>query len=617
MTYDDPQTALREIFGYEEFRPGQGEVIESVLAGDDLLAIMPTGSGKSLCYQLPACMMEGTALVVSPLIALMKDQLDGLRKHGVDATLVNSSLTRHERRERVRRMQEGAFDLVYVAPERFRSDAFLSAAQNSNVSLLAIDEAHCISHWGHDFRPDYLALGDVRDLLDTPTVLALTATATKQVQNDILEQLGLDDADVILGGFERPNLHFEVFHGAGDRAKMQRLEEVFARDPSAPAVVYCATRNQVDEVSSGLEERDFVTGVYHGGLSARRRKETQDAFMAGDLPILVATNAFGMGVDKPDIRSIAHFNMPGSLEAYYQEAGRAGRDGKPAICMMLYQPSDRGIHDFFIENSYPEPAIIESVWKVVAGEGMGEHELSPEQIAEHVSRKGGGVNVHPWAVKTSLKQLREGGHVDFQWRRGRHFVEVKDRSRIRDLRVDWARLKEQRRVNEEHVEDVVKYARGKGCRSVNLLHYFGATPSFGDQCGRCDSCNGGSISISPARRERPETQDTPETIARKILSAAARAGGTATPIDIAATLRGSESERMERKGYTELSTHGILPHMSQHALVHSVRNCITTELLGEGNKSRVALTDVGIEVMKGETDVPFSLVDQIERLKEH
>jgi len=611
MTDDRIQHALTEIFGYEEFRSGQREVIEAVLAGDDLLAIMPTGAGKSLCYQLPACLVEGTALVVSPLIALMQDQLESLRAHGVDASLINSSLSRRQRRRRIDELREGAFDLLYIAPERFGSDPFLEAVAEADISLLAIDEAHCISHWGHDFRPDYLALSNARELLGEPPVLALTATATNQVRRDILEQLGLADADIVLGGFERPNLRFEVFEAAGERAKVDRIEQVVARDPSASTVVYCATRRQVDDVSAGLRERDIVAGTYHGGMSSERRHRTQDRFMAGDLPVLVATNAFGMGVDKPDIRTIVHYNMPGSLEAYYQEAGRAGRDGEPAHCLLLYQPSDRGIHEFFIENSYPESAIIEGVWRIVSGEGIGEHELSPEQIAEHVSRKGGGTHVHPWAVETSLTHLEEGGHLSCEWRGSRHVVEVKDRARLRDLRVDWQRIKEQRRVNEDHLDDVVNYATGRGCRTSFLLHYFGATPSFGDQCGRCDNCIDRRVELSAPDRADRAFGDPPETVVRKVLSAVARAPDRASRLDVAAMLRGSEAERLVEAGYPELSTYGLLSAASQHALVRAAEACIGAELVVDSERAGLQLTDIGVDVMTGELEVPAGLKNDV------
>ncbi|MFB6373693.1 MAG: ATP-dependent DNA helicase RecQ [Bradymonadaceae bacterium] len=611
MTIDRIQNALEEIFGYAEFRPGQRQVIEAVLDGDDLLAIMPTGAGKSLCYQLSACLMEGTALVVSPLIALMQDQLESLRVHGVDAALINSSLDRRQRRRRLQQLGEGAFDLLYVAPERFQSDPFLEALEKADVSLLAIDEAHCISHWGHDFRPDYLALGDARERVGEPPVLALTATATRQVQQDILEQLGLRDADVVLGGFERPNLRFEVYEAAGEQSKVDRIEEVASRDLSASTVVYCATRRQVDDVAGGLRERDFVVGTYHGGMSSEQRHRTQDRFMAGDFPVLVATNAFGMGVDKADIRTIVHYNMPGSLEAYYQEAGRAGRDGEPAHCLLLYQPSDRGIHEFFIENSYPEATILEAVWKVVSGEGLGEHELSPEQIAEHVSRKGGGSNVHPWAVETSLKHLEQGGHVSCEWRRDRHIVEVQDRARRRDLRVDWQRIKEQRRVNEDHLEDVVNYATGRACRASFLLHYFGATPSFGDQCGRCDNCIGRPVSLPGDDSDGTRFSDPPETVVRKVLSAVARAPDRATRLDVASMLRGSEAERIVEAGYPELSTYGLLASASQHALVRTVEACTAADLVVKSDRSGLQLSEVGVDVMTGEIEVPPTLKNDV------
>lgn len=610
-TFDEPDSALREVFGYEEFRPSQRRVIDGVLEGSDLLTIMPTGSGKSLCYQLPAVLLDGTVLVVSPLIALMSDQLEGLRDKGVAATLINSSLSRRERRRRTEAMTTGEYDVVYVAPERFRSDRFSTAIESADVALLAVDEAHCISQWGHDFRPDYLALGEARERLGEPTVLGLTATATRRVRRDIVDQLGVPEAEIVVGGFERPNLHFEVSDAIGERAKMERLTALLDRRPSASSVVYCATRRQVDDVAEQLKNRDFVVGAYHAGLSQRRRNRIQEAFMADDLPILVATNAFGMGVDKSDIRSIFHYNVTGSLEAYYQQAGRAGRDGDPAHCMLLYDPSDRGIHDFFIDNSHPKKEVVQALWRVLSDEGVGRHELSPELLAEHVSRKGGGFDVHRWAIETSLKLLRKGGHVTFEWRNNRHWVEVLDRSRIRDLRVDWQRLEQRRDVAEEQLEDVLTYARGSGCRTSYLLHYFGASPSFGDQCGRCDNCRGKPLEPSVSNH-RDEPADSPRTIVQKILSGAARARGSATLLPLASMLRGSKGSYLEGSIPTDVSTHGILGWMSQHELVQMIRSCIEADLLVRKRDKQLALTERGVEVMKGEAPVPPSLEQRIE-----
>ncbi len=608
---DSPEDALQNIFGYESFRPAQREIIDAVGEGKDQLAIMPTGSGKSLCYQLPACLLDKTVLVVSPLIALMEDQLAGLQSLDIPSTVINSNMSRRERNRRIDGMISGRFRIVYVAPERFRSDRFLEAAQSANIGLLAIDEAHCISHWGHDFRPDYLALGDVRDELDEPPVLALTATATRQVRQDILDQLGLEDAEVVIGGFERPNLFFDVHQTAGDKRKMEKAVEVLEARHGESAVVYCATRRQVEDVSQGLEDAGLVVGAYHAGLSGRRRSETQDAFMAGDLPVLVATNAFGMGVDKPDIRTIIHYNITGSLEAYYQEAGRAGRDGDPAHCLMLYDSSDRGIHDFFIENSYPEPSVVEAVWREVAREGMGRHEIGPDQIAENISRSGRGVNVHSWAVETSLKLLRKAGHLDFGWQQDRPYVEVKDRSRKRDLRVDWDRLRQQREVNEKHLDDVINYAKGKGCRQAYMLHYFGASPSFGDQCGRCDACGERAESMMHPP-ERGHFDDGPETVLRKALSAVARTRENAGVVTVAALLRGSESEAIQNRGFDDLSTWGALETLTQVELVDLLRHSVDRDYLRQAADGQLGLTDAGVAIMSGRESVPPNTIEWIE-----
>ena len=538
-----PEEALEEVFGYPSFRPSQRDVIGKVVDGDDVLAIMPTGSGKSLCFQLPACLTEtGTVLVVSPLIALMQDQLEGLEAVGLPATLINSSLSRRERRRRIDAMARGTYRLVYVAPERFRSDRFREAIESTDVSLLAIDEAHCISQWGHDFRPDYLALEEAREMLGSPPVLAVTATATKQVQKDILDQLGLDEADVVVGGFERPNLYFDVRRATGKRDKIDQLVDLLERAPSESSVVYCATRRQVERVADELDAEDFVCGAYHAGMSDQKRRVTQEAFMAGDLPVLVATNAFGMGVDKPDIRSIVHYNIPGSLEAYYQEAGRAGRDGEPAHCSMLYDPADRDIHDFFIENSYPKKTTIQAIWRELRGHGTGRHEIGPEQLAENLESSSLGPDrLHEWAVESSLELLKRGGHLDFGYRGGRPWVEVHDRVQIRQLRVDWESLERQREVEERQLEDVVTYASGQRCRKDHLIRYFGATPDFGNECDTCDVCD--EDGVPTFERVGASPSDDPETVVRKMLSGVARTHDEATELDVAAMLRGSPSDR--------------------------------------------------------------------------
>jgi ATP-dependent DNA helicase RecQ len=336
---------LRRRFGLKGLRPGQREVIESVLAGRDTLAIMPSGAGKSLCYQLPTLHMRGTTIVVSPLIALMKDQSDKLEERGVDAAAVNSALSAQERREAMRRIRGREADFIFTTPEQLANPAVLEKLKASPIDLFVIDEAHCITQWGHDFRPAYLGLGAALRALGNPTLLALTATATPDVIEDIGRQLGRPRLRVLNAGVYRPNLYFEVLQTTNDAEKKQALLEV-VRSGGA-GIVYCATVREAKAVHAWLARQGEDAELYHGRLGGRERAARQDAFMSGAARTMVATNAFGMGIDRQDIRYIAHYQLPGSLEAYYQEAGRAGRDGEEARCTLLYDHADRRVQLYF------------------------------------------------------------------------------------------------------------------------------------------------------------------------------------------------------------------------------------------------------------------------------
>ncbi len=352
--HENIATALRENFGFDAFRAGQRAVVESVMAGRDTVVVMPTGSGKSLCFQLPALMKEGATVVVSPLIALMKDQVEALEARNLPATFINSTLTPNEQRERIRAAGQGAFKLLYVAPERFRNEHFMAMLRGLNIGLFAVDEAHCISQWGHDFRPDYMRLKEAVNALGRPQIVALTATATPYVRADIAQQLELVNPSVFVSGFDRPNLFLEVAQVQKERQKITRIKQLARHYENCSGIVYAATRKAVEQVAAHLQTAGVRAAAYHAGLPDALRHKAQDAFMDGSQQIIVATNAFGMGIDKPDIRFVTHFQMPGSLEAYYQEIGRAGRDGDAASCVMLFNYADKRTHDFFIDNSFSE-----------------------------------------------------------------------------------------------------------------------------------------------------------------------------------------------------------------------------------------------------------------------
>ncbi|BDP73453.1 ATP-dependent DNA helicase RecQ [Enterococcus faecium] len=343
---------LKQYFGYDEFRPGQKEIIQKVIDQENVLGIMPTGSGKSICYQLPALLLDGLTVVVSPLISLMKDQVDAANQLGIPATFINSSLDGYETARRFQEIDRQQYRLLYIAPERFIMPDFIQAMKRWNVRMIAIDEAHCISQWGHDFRPSYLQMANQLDQLpNRPVIVALTATATVQVAADIKRLLKIPENNHIQTGFERENLRFQVIK---DQKKEQYLIFVQLRNKNQSGIIYAATRKEVDRLYHLLKKFDFSVGRYHGGLNENERTEMQEAFLYDRLQLIVATNAFGMGINKSNVRFVIHYQIPGSLEAYYQEAGRAGRDGLSSEAILLFSPQDIQVQKFFIQQSQRE-----------------------------------------------------------------------------------------------------------------------------------------------------------------------------------------------------------------------------------------------------------------------
>ena len=400
----DP-TSLLSRFKLTDFRAGQRDVVDAIAEGKDVMCVMPTGGGKSLCYQLPSLALKGTTIVVSPLIALMKDQVDSLQLLGVKAQLINSTLSLSEQATVMLQMAGGELDLVYVAPERLRNTKFLEAVSSANVSLLAVDEAHCVSEWGHDFRPDYSRLGRFRTrYLNNVQTIALTATATPAVRQDIVESLALRSPATFVTGFARSNLRFTVKHSKSDREKDKQLLK-FLQKCDGAGIVYAATRKRCEELGEWLPEKTRrPIGVYHAGLEPVQRQKVQEEFMSGKLSAIVATNAFGMGIDKANIRYVIHYNMPGSLEAYYQEAGRAGRDGENSECMLLFSYNDRYIQEFFIENRYPSRETVQKVYEFLLSREEDPIEMTLEQVRASINVKDGSE-----AIGTSETLLAKAG----------------------------------------------------------------------------------------------------------------------------------------------------------------------------------------------------------------
>lgn len=354
---ENKNQVLERYFGYRSFRRGQEEVVDSLISGQDALAIMPTGAGKSLCYQIPALMLDGVTLVVSPLISLMKDQVNALTAQGVRAAYLNSSLNDVQFDKALRNMANGMYKIVYVAPERLKSSRFIRAAKSIRIPLIAVDEAHCVSQWGQDFRPSYLNIAEfIAELPDRPTIGAFTATATAEVKQDIVRILGLHDPLELTTGFDRPNLFFSVLRPS---SKPQTLEKLVKERSNKTGIIYCSTRKRVEELCSSLCAKGFSATRYHAGLSDEERRKNQDDFVYDRKQIMVATNAFGMGIDKSDVRFVIHYNMPKNLESYYQEAGRAGRDGEDSDCILMFGQQDIETARFFIENTEPNPELTE------------------------------------------------------------------------------------------------------------------------------------------------------------------------------------------------------------------------------------------------------------------
>ncbi len=576
----EPEGALREVFGFEGFRPGQREAVEATLAGRDVLVVMPTGSGKSLTYQLPALMRTDLTLVVSPLVSLMADQVEALHRLAPQSVaLVNAQQDAATNRSAVERAVAGQVRLLYVAPERFSSPGFLERIRRARIGRFVVDEAHCVSQWGHDFRPDYFRLADAARWLGADAILASTATATPQVASDIVARLGLRDPVRVATGFDRPNLSFAVVRCPTKEAVHRGIASALGAPDALPAIVYAGTRAECDRLAERLgRELGVPATSYHAGLPRDARAEAQRRFMSGEVPVVVATNAFGMGVDKADVRTVCHESVPGSLEAYYQEAGRAGRDGAPARCLLFASSKDKGLHVFFIERAtVADDALARVAQRLLRRAADDRYEVGVDEL-----RAAGGCDEEQ--VRAILGHLaragvirpapsppdRALGRVTGAWDRAalaacRTSAQEGTRARWRQYRAVWA------------------WVEGSDCRREGILRHFGdtAAPAPAGPC--CDVCDPQIAPAPPQAPTRSAPGRRPAQLAHRPVAAGEAGALDEAVLDVVASaqpevgrtraveiLRGGRSQVVRKYSYDGLPHYGAYAHLGAAAVLERV-----------------------------------------------
>jgi ATP-dependent DNA helicase RecQ len=598
---DDLSASLQTYFGFTSFRPGQAEAILSLLDGHHILVVMPTGSGKSLIYQLAAMHLPGITLVISPLIALMKDQVDSLERRGISATFINSSLANNEQNQRLKGVAAGKYRLVYVAPERLRSDQFMNALQKQEVSLLAVDEAHCISEWGHDFRPDYLHIAHFRAALGSPLTAALTATATPQVQNDIVRLLGLTEEKRIVTGFNRPNLTFEVQTIVDLTARLKTLQKLLAGQTDGATIIYTGTRRDAEEVAEFVST---VIGVktrhYHAGLPAVERTYIQNIFMAGDLPVVVATNAFGMGIDRPDVRQVIHYSLPGSIEAYYQEAGRAGRDGLHSRAVLLYSPEDRALQEFFIANSI---VTIEDL-RVIFDSTKHAIDWQNTITIDDISCLTG---LPVIKVRVGLSVLERAGMLEHLGDQGlRMHIHLND-WKASEIKAITDKLKLHQEHRKKQLAAMIDYAESNACRRQILLKYFG-DPGLAEAEDCCDNCR-----VHPAapvsKNSDVSTLSQSERAALIVLDTVRRLKHNVGREKIAQILNGSKAKDILQFGYDKNTYYSRLAVFRQTEIEEMIDQLLELEYLKVigGKYPVLRLTPKGETAVQSKAAIPLKM----------
>lgn len=581
------ESVLHEQFGLTHFRPKQREVIDLVLAGKNTMALLPTGYGKSLCYQVPSQILPGTTVVISPLIALMQDQLSGLLKRGIkNATILNSSVSMDEVDFRIAGIKSGAYKLVFVAPERFESPRFRNLLESINVSLIVIDEAHCISQWGHDFRPQYRNLSSYLSKLDKATILALTATATPQVQRDILQSLQLPQLHLVTGSFDRPNIRLEVEQVSGAAEKDKFIFNALRKENSI-SIIYTSSRREAEALTDRLKHAGIQALCYHAGLHSDLRAKRQHDFENEKVRTIVSTVAFGMGVDKSNIRRVIHYNMPGSLENYYQEAGRAGRDGNHAVCTLLYQAKDIHTQRWMMERNFPTGAQVQQIFQLIAKRGM-----NPIRLSEIQSE----FDIPDSALNSAIDLLKHLQLLDAT-------VDGGMTTRVTSADIDMTWLNQRKLRHSNRLEQMIRYAQDPTCRRRQILGYFGQQT---DVCSGCDICEPNMVLAGPAvtteqAEKRAKSAHQPDSnLSQAILQLAYSINGRAGRTTLAQILCGSGAKKLKESGYTSLPNFGAFRAFKQDQLLDHIDDLVASADLrvSPGMYPKVQITQSGMGKLK-------------------